>query len=314
MTCWISFFKATQNCRLECLNCVLKPFLSMFSKHFLLLQAFLFLMVGCDSATPPTGKLSVGVVSFDESDRSVEQYDQLKDALGVQLNRLIELEPTYNEIKALDQINRQNWDVVFAPPGLAAIATARTQYSPLFPLEGGLQTRSVIVVLKTSPIKALNQLEGKVLGLGQRGSATGYYLPIYNLYGLTLAEVRFAATPKAVLGWIAKGEVAAGAMSLAEFNRNRSEFPGIQFRILYTDSHQVPSGAVLVASTVDADQQQKIRQALVDMSPAIAASAGYIPNAPVPDYKYLTEVVNRVSPIAERIKHKPAPLYEDKNP
>lgn len=283
----------------------------MFCRRIFLFPVLLLLIVGCNSASPPTGKLSIGVVSFDESDRSVEQYSELKDYLGMQLNSLVELEPAYNEIKALEQIKRQEWDLVFAPPGLAAIAISQSKYTPMFPLEGGLQTRSVFVVLKESPIKDLNQLSGKVIGLGQPGSATGYYLPVYNLYGLTLAQVRFSPTPKTVLDWIAKGEIAAGAMSLAEFNRYRSDFPNTKFRILLTDSHQVPSGSIIISPTVDQTQQEQIRQALANASPSIAATAGYITNAPTPSYEYLIKVVNRVSPIAGRIKQQPAPLYEE---
>ncbi|MGK7872597.1 MAG: phosphate/phosphite/phosphonate ABC transporter substrate-binding protein [Xenococcaceae cyanobacterium] len=252
------------------------------------------------------------MVSFGESDRSIEQYSALKEYLGAELNSIIELEPTYNELKALQQINRQDWDLVFAPPGLAAIAISQSQYLPIFPLEGLQKTRSVIVVLKESPITELPELAGKAIALGQPGSATGYYLPIYNLYGLTLSAVRFAPTPKTILEWIALQEVVAGALSLAEFNRYRSDFPYAQFRILDTDSHNVPRGAILVAPTVERNQQEQIRKALANVSPAIAADAGYIPNAPVPDYQYLIGVVARVTPIAERIKETPAPLYEKK--
>jgi phosphonate transport system substrate-binding protein len=282
----------------------------MFLKRFFLLSV-LFL-VGCQSEAPPPGKLSIGVVSYGESDRSVEQYSELKNYLGSELNSIIELEPTFNEIKAISQIKRKSWDIVFAPPGLAAIGISQSQYVPLFPLEGALKSRSAIVVLKDSPIKEIRQLAGKSLALGEVGSATGYYLPVYNLYGLTLSEIRFASTPKAVLALVAKGEVAAGAMSVAEYNQYRTDFSGIRFRILYTDAHEIPSGAVLVSSALNASQQDKIRETLSEVSPAIAASAGYITNASPPDYQYLIEVVDRITPIAGRIKQKPAPLYEQK--
>jgi len=283
----------------------------MLAKRFLFLSVLL-LLIGCNSKTPSSGKLSVGVVSLGETERSVEQYSKLKDYLGSELKTLIELEPTYNELKAVTQIKRKIWDIVLAPPGLAAIAISQSEYIPLFPLEGGLKTRSLIVVLNDSPIKDIRQLSGKIIALTEPGSATGYYLPIYNLYGLTLAEVRLTETPKAVLGAIAKQEVVAGAMSQADFTRYRSDFPGVRFRILYTDAHEVPSGAVLISPNLDDAEQEKIRKALTEVSPAIAASAGYITNAPVPDYQYLIEVVDRVTPIAERIKQKPAPLYEQK--
>jgi phosphonate transport system substrate-binding protein len=280
-------------------------------KHFLAVVV-LFGAMGCQSASPPPTKLSVGAISFGEAEQSVQQYAELKTYLGRELHSLLELEPTYNEIKARQEIENKTWDLVFAPPGLAALAISQSQYIPLFPLTGVLKGRSLIVVRQDSSLATLSQLNGKVVALEQPGSATGYYLPIYNLYGLTLAEVRLAGTPRTVLQWIAEGKVAAGAISLEDFNRYRADFPGVQFRVLYTDTHPVPSGAVLVSSALDSRQQEQIRQALANAPSVIASSAGYIPNAPVPDYTYLLEVVKRVQPIAGRIQQKPAPLYEAK--
>ncbi|NJP19205.1 MAG: phosphate/phosphite/phosphonate ABC transporter substrate-binding protein [Hydrococcus sp. CRU_1_1] len=283
----------------------------MFFKRFFLLSILIFSM-GCQSETSAPGDLSIGVVSFGENERSLEQYSKLEEYLGRELKSLVDLEPTYNEIKAIAAIEKKSWDIVFAPPGLAAIAISQSKYVPLFPLEGGLKNRSVVVVLKDSSIQNMRELAGKTLTLGQPGSATGYYLPIYNLYGLTLSEVRFAATPQAVLKAIADREVDAGAMSLAEFNQYRSNFPGERFRILFNDIHEVPNGSVLVSPDLLPSERDKIKEALSEVSPAIAASAGYITSAPPPDYQYLIEVVERVAPIAERIKQKPAPLYEQK--
>ncbi|WP_424102955.1 phosphate/phosphite/phosphonate ABC transporter substrate-binding protein [Moorena producens] len=199
--------------------------------------------------------------------------------------------------------------IIFAPPGLAAIAIAEAQYIPLLPLEGVKKSPSVIVVKLESPIQDLSGLAGEVIALGQPGSATGYYLPIYNLYGLTLAEVRFAPTPKQVLQWIASEEVVPGALSLEELERYRNDFSQTRFRILYIDSHKIPSGSILIGPTVERNLQQEIHKALESASSSMAASVGYIPNAKAPDYDYLIEVVEKVRPIAERIQEKPFPLY-----
>jgi phosphonate transport system substrate-binding protein len=283
----------------------------MFVKRFFLFLIIIFAM-GCQSETSAPGNLNIGVVSFGESDRSLGQYSKLEETLGRELKSLVDLEPTYNEIKAIAEIKHKRWDLVFAPPGLAAIAISQSKYVPLFPLEGGLKNRSIVVVLKDSPLQNIRELAGKTIILGQPGSATGYYLPIYNLYGLTLSEVRFASTPQAVLKAIANKEVEAGAMSLAEFNQYRADFSTIRFRVLFNDAHEVPSGSVLVSPDLESSERDRIRKALSEVSPAIAASAGYITNAPPPDYQYLMKVVERVAPIADRIKQKPAPFYEQK--
>lgn len=282
----------------------------MLSRRIFILQLLLLLTACRQEAPPPQGKLIIGLVSYGEGIRSIDQFNSLKNYLESELKTLIEVEPAYNELKAITQIKRQIWSLVFAPPGLAAIAISQEKYQPLFPLEGINNLRSVIVVRKDSSLQKLSDLAGKAIALGQVGSATGYYLPIFNLYGITLAEVRFAPMPKTVLEWIEKKEIAAGALSKAEFDRYRAEFSTTKFRILYTDPHNIPTGSVLVGPTVDRNQQEQIRNVMRAASPAIAQAAGYISNGNIPDYKYLIQVVERVIPISERIKQKPAPLYE----
>jgi phosphonate transport system substrate-binding protein len=282
----------------------------MLFRQFWGLPLLLVILSGCGtSQLSEQQRLTVGVVSYGKGSNVLERYEALKTHLESQLKTIIELEPAYNELQAVRQIERQVWDVVFAPPGLAAIAISEKEYLSLLPQTGGETERSVIVVRQDSSIQKINNLANQTVALGQEGSAAGYYLPLYNMYGMTLASIRFAPTPKTSLDWVSKGEVAAGALSLAEFERYRSEFSDTPLRILYRDTHRVPSGAVLVGPNVDRNEQEQIRQAL-EVAPApVAAAADYVPNAQPPDYSYLIKVVKRVRPIAKRIKEKPAPLY-----
>ncbi|NJK41994.1 MAG: phosphate/phosphite/phosphonate ABC transporter substrate-binding protein [Acaryochloridaceae cyanobacterium SU_2_1] len=289
--------------------------LKMHSRRFFLvcLLPVFWLLIACNPTENSTlKKLLVGVISYGEEARSLEQYADLKDHLSVELKSLVELEPALNEIQAIDQIERQRWDLVFAPPGLAAIAISQSEYVPLLPREGGDQERSVIVVREDSPAQSIKDLANQKIALGQKGSATGYYFPVFNLYGLTLAEIRFGSTPKQVLEWIDKGEVMAGALSLAELEQYRPDFQNTKFRVLFRDSHVVPSGAVLAGPEVDQELQERIVNALESASPVTKRSVGYVSNAEPPDYEYLIKVVQRVQPIAQRITAKPAPLYEEK--
>ncbi|HEY9620422.1 MAG TPA: PhnD/SsuA/transferrin family substrate-binding protein [Crinalium sp.] len=280
-------------------------------RRLLVAQAFWFL-AGCGlTQAPQTGinKLTIGVIAYGEGGGSVDHYERFIDYLEGQVKAIAELEPAYNEIQAMEQIRRRAWSLVFAPPGLAAIAVAKAQYTPLFPLEGVDNLSSALIVLKDSPIEKLSDVNGQILALGQPGSATGYYVPLYELYGTTPAEVRIAPTPKTVLQWIADGDVGIGAMSKDEFERYRSEFSGAQFTVLHT-SRRIPSGSVLVSSTVEANQQDLIQNAMENVVPAIAQEVGYIPNADPPDYKLLIDFIKKVEPIESRIREKPAPLYK----
>ncbi len=169
--------------------------------------------------------------------------------------------------------------------------------------------RSILVVRNDSPIEELQQLEGKTIALGQVGSTTGYYFPIYNLYGLTLAEVLLAPTPKTILEWVAQAKVMAGALSKKEFNLYNSEFSPTEFRILYTDSHLAPPSIILIAPTIDRTYHDRIKKVMKEAPPDVVQEAGYVPNASVPKYEYMIAVVERVRTIATKIHDKPAPLF-----
>lgn len=264
----------------------------------ILLVIIIFTLIACDRPEETTlSKLSIGVVSYGENEKSLQQYQAFQEYLGTQQNSLIELEPTYNEVKALEQIASKKWDLVFAPPGLAAIAIAQYNYEPLVPLEGRDQTRSVIVTQQDSTAKSRQDLAGETIALGQKGSATGYYLPIFNLYGLKFKQVLFAPTPKNILQLLDQDQIAAGALSLEDFNQLKRDYKPNQFKIMYLDRHNVPPGAILISDRLERNQQEQIRLTLRQTPSFISSSAGYLPNEELPDYAYLTKVIKRVQEV-----------------
>jgi phosphonate transport system substrate-binding protein len=267
-------------------------------------------------------QLTIGMLNYGSGKESNDRYDRFKQYLEEKLQSPIQIEPTFNESKALERIRAQAWSLVFAPPGLAAIAMSQYQYSSLVPLEGVDNLRSILVVKKDSPYQDFRSLAGKKLAIGQPGSATGYYLPIFNFYGLTLAELIISSTPKGVLEAVAQGTADVGALSLQEFNTHKSEVTQAELRILFTDPHKIPTGAILIGSTVESKRQESIRQVLRDTPSTVAREAGFIPTGTVPDYKYMISVVDRVRSIfpADRaetsalLSQKPVRLFKDKSP
>jgi phosphonate transport system substrate-binding protein len=271
----------------------------------------LFFLSGCSVFTKSrqiSGRLTIGVVSYDEGLNLLTQFQGFNDYLSQELQTNLELEPAYNEVQALEQINRQRWSLVFAPPGLAAIAIYKANYIPLFPLQGQDSLNSILVVQDTSPLKVLPDLMNQPLALGQRGSVSAYYMPLYDLYGLTLQSIKLAETPEEALQWVTKGEVAVAAMGKEDFDRAQSKIPNRKFRILHR-SRRIPSGSILLSPTIERNQQRQIEQALNMAAPAIAASVGYIPNAKPPDYKQLMEFIDKVKPIENHLQSVPAPLF-----
>jgi phosphonate transport system substrate-binding protein len=260
----------------------------------------------------PIERWVVGLVSYDTGAQSLDKYQKFKEYLGKETHKIIELEPALNELQAVQQINSKTWSVVFAPPGLAAIAIGKNQYTPIFPLQGLNNLRSVLVVRDDSPAKTISDMTNKVVALGQPGSAAGYYLPLYDLYGLTLQEIRFAPTPGTILEWLSQGSIDAGALSEEEFQQHRNQFGTTKFRVLHT-SRPVPAGVVLVGPTVDANNQEQIKKAMNQAIASIVEDAGYIPNTSVPDYTQFVKLVEKVRPLEAQIKKKPAVLEFNAN-
>ncbi len=289
---------------------------SRFSRRFFLTQLVLLAACGTRSIQSQGEELIVGTVSYSEGQQTINQYDRFIQYLGGKTKSLVRLEPTFNENKALERIRSRAWSLVFAPPGLAAIAISQEQYRPLFPLEGISNLRSVFVVPQDSPIGDLKELAGQTVALGQPGSATGFYFPIYNLYGLTLAEILLAPTPKTVLEWLVKGRAVVGALSQKEFNLHKSQFSQTAFRVLYTDPHNVPLGVVLISPSIERNRQEYIREVMSEASSVLAQETGYIPTGGVPDYRYMIAVVERVRSIfpydlkSGDLKLKPARLFK----
>jgi len=70
----------------------------------------------------------------------------------------------------------------------------------------------------------------------------------------------------------------------------------------------VPPGVVLIAPTVESAPEQ-IYKAMSEAPSSLAAEAGYIPNAPLPDYRYMISVVKRVRGFfSDEFEHGATPL------
>ncbi|MDM9380987.1 PhnD/SsuA/transferrin family substrate-binding protein [Chlorogloeopsis sp. ULAP01] len=285
-------------------------------RFFLLILLVLIgqLGIGCNAKQTNNipNRLTIGVVSYGEGKVSLDKYERFKDYIGSQTRSLIELEPAYNELQAVAQIQRKRWDIVFAAPGLAAIAIGKELYIPLFSMEGvSSRQRSLLIVRDEQPIKKISDLANKTVALGETGSAAGYYVPLYDLYGLTLAQIRSAPTPETVLEWISNKTVDAGAISEQDFELYQRKFATTKFRILHT-SRWIPPGVVLLAPTVERNQQQQIQKAMNDAPADIAADAGYVPAARIPNYTEFIKLIEKVKPLEGRVKQKPATLLPEK--
>ncbi len=266
-------------------------------------------LVSCGDTvdTTSTDKMTIGVVSYGEADVSLEPYQRFQNYLAEETKIAFELELAYNELQAVQQIESGNWSLVFAPPGLAVLAGKRG-YTQLFSLDDvDKSEHSLIVVRSDSPAQTLDDLAYTTVAMGEPGSAAGYYLPLYNLYGLTLESVEFAPTPERLLQWVDEGTVAAGAISEQDFDQYKNAFSAADFRVLSQSKRKIPSGVVLLG-VVERGQGEFIRRVMETAPSTIASDAQYIPTVPLPNYRDMVKVVERVRPLEAQVKRSPAVL------
>ena len=282
---------------------------SKLSRRVFLSQMLLSIAACTTEETILNQRLVIGVLSYGQGKQTVERLSGFRQYLSEKLKTIVELEPAFNERIAVERMKRKSWSLVFSTPGLAAMGIAYHQYWSMFPLQSDSNSRSIIVVNRGSYLNQIQDLQGKKLALGQQGSATGYYFPLYNLYGLTLTSIQFAPTPKSSLELLSQGEVDAAALSLEEFNFYKTKIDSAQFRILFTDTHTAPSGSLLCSPLVEKKRADLIRNHLKKAPNSLIKQANYIPNASPPDYKYMMSVVKRVNTITENIDSKPVRLF-----
>ncbi|MEB3233159.1 MAG: PhnD/SsuA/transferrin family substrate-binding protein [Leptolyngbyaceae bacterium] len=271
----------------------------------------LLLINACQPDPPlPVERLTVGVVTYHEGEQTLERYERFIQYLSQQTQTIVELEPVYNELQALERIQQQSWSIVFAPASLAAIAIDQSQYAPLLPLDNQGTLYSLIVVRQDSNLSELSSLQNTVLALGEKGSAAGYYFPLYDLYGLTFAEIRFAPTPKTALEWLSQGTVDAAALAEDQYDTHRSAITQTPLTILHR-SRPIPNGVVLLGPTIDRNQEELIRKVFQQATSDLTNDVGYLPNGTLPDYSHLLELIEKVQPLETRLQDTPAILTKE---
>lgn len=255
----------------------------------------------CSTSQCPQGKLTVGFVNYEGGETLSKTYQNFKSYLAESTCKFVEIEPVFNELTAIERINNKDWSLVFAPPGAAAIAISQAQYEAIFQLEISASQRGVIIVREDSKLKTLADLANRKIALENRGSAPGYYLPLYELYGLNFQEISLAPLPKTILEWLAERQVDAGAMSEDEFRQYRREFPAAKFRVLHK-TREIPPGLVLLSSQVERKQAEKIIEVMKAANPAIIGDLGYLPTAEITNYQEFIKLIQKTRKIEAKLK------------
>ena len=237
----------------------------------------------CGSA----GQLRVGYVGAEEGRArggqavlSASDIARVRDLLTVASRCEVLLEPVASPEQARQRLSRGDWDVAFLPAGLAALAlegSGQADYNLVRPLGQRSQSRSRLLVSAASARRTPQQLQGARLGLLPRGSLTGFYLPLYNLHGLSLRSVHYALSYSELLE-----QLRAGRLDVIAWDAALPD-PGADVRVLSEDRNAIPVGAlVLSQALVAADYHPFLRvldQSAAQLPPNLGYVAGVLPEA-----------------------------------
>lgn len=124
--------------------------------------------------------------------------------------------------------------------------------------------RGQVVVLDSSPIRALQELDGKAVAFANPYAFVGYYVPMDRLLraGVAVSPL-FSGNQEAAMGQLLSGQVAAAGVNdqvMADFAGRR----GFTYRVL-AESEPYFDLAVMASSRVSEADGEKVRQAFVSM-------------------------------------------------
>jgi len=148
-------------------------------------------------------------------------------------------------------------------PNLKYIATTNTLNGSGEIIDG---YRGIIVTLKSSKIKKLEDLKNRTFGFTDIASTSGFLIPTYTLkqHGITSEDFKNYYMLKKhdrVINAIAKGSIDAGATYDEMLVSGKKEHGDI-FRIL-NSSELIPYDAVVINSNVDSKLAEAIKKAIL---------------------------------------------------
>jgi len=228
-------------------------------------------------------RLRVGLVGAAEGRaQSAEQLlpdqDQfrLRELLTVASRCEVQLEPVLSSEQARLRLQSGAWDLAFLPPGLTALALEQGgSYGLVRQLGRRSNAKSQMLVRADSGFETRGDLRGRRLGVLPRGSLTGFYLPLFNLYGLRFSEVHYALSYAELLAMLTNGEVDVIAWD------GSLPIDSTRLKVLHEDSHVIPLGALALSqSLLQSDHQPFLRQLdenVTQLPSSLGYSSGVIP-------------------------------------
>lgn len=244
---------------------------------------------------------------------SLESYQMLTDYLQVNLNDdlmsvIVEggFDISYQDAK--DQISLQRWDLVFAYSPMISMAARDNNYQwvgRMFP-DSPSYYQSSLFVRTDSSINSISDINPThILALGNFGSASSFYRPIYDLYGKSV-RVTMNHRSAQIKDLVLSGNADIGASSLTAVQ----EEPELKIIHVSTD---IPGSGLYISPNLAPTDRAKLTQLLLNAPPEIRdqrEGANYGEGVE-PDWEEFRRISLRVEEIIQcrTFEEDPVPLF-----
>ncbi|MCR3721272.1 MULTISPECIES: phosphate/phosphite/phosphonate ABC transporter substrate-binding protein [Prauserella salsuginis group] len=231
----------------------------------------------------PDGGVRFGIEPYEDPAKLTPAYRVLADALQRKLDCNVELKIVDDYAgEVLAMRNEQLELAQFGPLGYV-FASRKADAEPLASFadaEGRLTTYTGgIWVPKSSGIRDIENLRGRTLALGEVGSTSGDALPRYALRTAGLAEqdvkIDYAGGhPEALLA-LTNGKVDAAEINSQQLAAAKAEgtFDESRYRRIW-QSEPIPNDPITVRGNLAPEFKERLREALLDLSPSDIAKVG----------------------------------------
>lgn len=221
-----------------------------------------------ETSAPP---LYLGIYPMAETTRAVKMFTPLANYLGTRTGRAVEIEVAPDYAEQLERIGQDRYDLAYVGP--ANYVRLLAKYGPR-PLLARLETngspvyRGAIIARNDSPISALQDLRGKRMVFGHKGSTMGYLVPRHMLWkaGIdlkSLGSYGFLPNQEDVALSVLAGIYDAGAVRQQIFDQ--FEARGLKAVVW---SPLLSEHVFVASSKLDPKTRQALAQALLDLSKA----------------------------------------------
>ncbi len=243
-------------------------------KYFLLL--IVLLLVLSSGCTPKKeDKLIMGFVPMRDGDKLVDSVKPLTDLLAEELGLEVEGFTATNYVGVVEGLGSGAVDFGFIPPFAYVLANRESDAQVILSaLNKDLEAkyRSQFIVRKDSGIKSFQDLKGKIVAFVDASSTSGYLFPGAHLIkeGLDIEkdiEYIYSGGHDKSLQLLLNGDIDVATTFVDVRERYADEFPTAmdETEILgYTD--YIPNISVTVSGKMDKEMQEKIQNALINIS------------------------------------------------